>query len=425
MSEQIIASLKQKIESMSLGDRASAEVYRNALKEELQFYVLNFIYHHAEYGKWIMYGGSSLRIIHNLNRMSVDLDFEVESDVNDTFLNKLKKEIEDYFLLNYNTDSNFLIVKIVNNRGLLLKFCVNKELGIEEPSNQIHVKIDLNKFVLSKVVVERHPIIHNQFSFVILTYNMGSLMASKIVAILSRGDRGVGYNIYKEKGRDIYDLLWYMGKKIIPDFDYLIAKNIDTENVKTLFHKLTLKMNEVSDKNLKDDLTPLFVDTSFINNWLNNWRETYLKLLDDYKIRNIKDLKDINLLQDFSTDNYSFIFLFTGEDRFIFKVTYNICEEFVDYFSPKVAINNKDKNRIDLILSKMNLPEKTKDKAKNFFYLFYKKTEDYFNKNNHTVLGDSINTKLIRSTAVNFNLNEQILLNKDSLISCELDNLLK
>ena len=421
MSEQIIINLKQKIEKMSFSDKSNAEANRNALKEELQFYILNFIYHHAEYEKWIMYGGSSLRIIHNLNRMSVDLDFEIENDVNDAFLNKLKKEIEDYFLINYNTDDKFLVVKIVNNRGLLLKFCANKELGIEDSSNQIHVKLDLNKFILPKVVVERHPIIHDQFSFVILTYNMGSLMASKIVAILLRGDRGVGYNVYKEKGRDIYDLLWYMDKKIIPDLDYLAAKNIDTENIKTLFHKLTLKMNEVSDENLKNDLTPLFIDTSFINNWLNNWREAYLKLLDNYKIRSIKELKSINLLQDFSTDNYSLIFLFESEDKFIFKVTYNICEEFVDYFEPKVNISVKDKKRIDLMLDKIDISEK----INNFFYLFYQKTKNYFDKNNNVVLGDSINTKLIRSTAVNFNFEEQVLLNTDSLLFCELDDLLK
>ena len=39
-----------------------AEIRLNALKEELQFYVLDFVYHHPEYNEWIMYGGSALRI---------------------------------------------------------------------------------------------------------------------------------------------------------------------------------------------------------------------------------------------------------------------------------------------------------------------------------------------------------------------------
>ena len=77
MSEQISTILKRKLDDLAAYGSLDAETRRNALKEELQFYVLNFIYHHPEYNTWIMYGGSSLRIIHGLDRMSVDLDFEI------------------------------------------------------------------------------------------------------------------------------------------------------------------------------------------------------------------------------------------------------------------------------------------------------------------------------------------------------------
>jgi hypothetical protein len=99
MSEKITTALKRKLEDLSIYGEIDAETRRNALKEELQFYVLNFIYHHSEYGKWIMYGGSALRIIHGLDRMSVDLDFEVSHEVTEKFLKKLKREIEDYLLI--------------------------------------------------------------------------------------------------------------------------------------------------------------------------------------------------------------------------------------------------------------------------------------------------------------------------------------
>ena len=75
MSEQISTILKRKLDDLSAYGGIDAETRRNALKEELQFYVLSFIYHHPEYGKWIMYGGSALRIIHGLDRMSVDFVF--------------------------------------------------------------------------------------------------------------------------------------------------------------------------------------------------------------------------------------------------------------------------------------------------------------------------------------------------------------
>src|SRR3989338_6808547 len=101
MSEQILTILKRKLDDLSAYGGINAETRRNALKEELQFYVLNFIYHHLEYSKWIMYGGSALRIIHGLDRMSVDLDFEISHSITKKFLEELKKDVEDYFANTY------------------------------------------------------------------------------------------------------------------------------------------------------------------------------------------------------------------------------------------------------------------------------------------------------------------------------------
>src|SRR3989339_297490 len=304
MSEKITTILKRKLDDLSAYGNIDAETSRNALKEELQFYVLNFIYHHSEYNKWIMYGGSSLRIIHGLDRMSVDLDFEISHAITEKFLEELKKEVEDHFTNTYGAGSDFLTVKITTGRGLLLKFHVGEELSSGHPSKQVHVKIDLNHFVAPKTVTERRPINRNQLSFVIITYNMSSLMASKLAAIFLRGTRGVGEAVYEEKGRDIYDLLWYMNKKVVPDFDYLIAKGIDVKDPRALFNKLTLQMNKVNNKNLEQDLSPLFMDKTFIVNWLKNWRESYLRLLDEYKIRTVKELeRPVTIHQNFHSDN--------------------------------------------------------------------------------------------------------------------------
>jgi len=79
MSEQLLSILKNRLEELT--DQSDPEVRRNALKEVLQLYILNFIYHHPKYNTWVMYGGSALRIIHGLDRMSVDLDFEISCRV--------------------------------------------------------------------------------------------------------------------------------------------------------------------------------------------------------------------------------------------------------------------------------------------------------------------------------------------------------
>lgn len=421
MSEQISTILKRKLDDLAAYGNLDAETRRNALKEELQFYVLNFIYHHPEYNSWIMYGGSSLRIIHGLDRMSVDLDFEISHAITERFLEELKKEVEDHFTNTYGAGADFLTIKITTGRGLLLKFHVGDELSSGHPSKQVHVKIDLNHFVAPKTVTERRPINRAQLSLVIITYNMSSLMASKLAAIFLRGTRGVGEASYEEKGRDIYDLLWYMNKKVVPDFDYLIAKDIDAKDPRALFDKLTLQINKVSDKNLEQDLEPLFVDKTYIRNWLKNWRESYLRLLDEYKIRTVTSLKKIAIHEDFSTDNFSFTYVYDTVEKEFVKIVYTVTYEWMK-FQKALGVDKRD----DLMsLVSYESGAELSDQLKQFVALFFTKNADYLKKVSQIMLGDSIITKVIRATAENLNQKEQIVLNKSALLSCELDDLLK
>ena len=422
MSEQITTILKRKLEDLTIYGGLDAETRRNALKEELQYYVLNFICYHTEYKSWIMYGGSALRIIHGLDRMSVDLDFEISHAVTEEFLEELKKEIEKHFLNTYGAGTDFMTAKITTDRGLLLKFHVGEELSFGHSSKQVHVKIDLNHFVASETVTERRPINRDQLSFVIITYNMSALMASKLAAIFLRGTRRVGEAVYQEKGRDIYDLLWYMGKKVVPDFDYLTAKGIDAKDPRALFDTLTLQMNKVSDKNLEQDLEPLFVNKTFIKNWLKNWRESYLRLLDEYKINMVTTLEKIGVHQDFHTDNFSFVYWYKTEEGRTARIIYTISDYWIDFREGDLPTKINEKI-IQLVESEMK--DQLSNKLKQYITLFYEKTEKYFRKTNRIMLGNNIATKFIRMTADNFNPKEQIVLNKSTLLSCELDDLLK
>lgn len=432
MSEQILAILKRKLEELVLQGGLDAETLRNALKEELQFYVLNFIYHHPEYNQWIMYGGSALRIIHGLDRMSVDLDFEVSEEITGNFLDGLKKEIEDHFSSTYGTHSGFLTVKVVAGRGLRLNFNIGEELDLGFHSKQVQVKIDLNYFTAPKTATERRPINRSQLSFVIVTYNMSTLMASKVAAIFLRGTRGVGKSFYEEKGRDIYDLLWYMNpeRKVVPSLDYLAAKNVkEAGDLRTLFDKLTIKINDVSDANLKQDLLPLFVNRTYIENWLANWRASYLQLLETYKICTVTTLESVQVHQHFDTDNFSFTFIYhTNEEGKACRIRYVVSEYWIvcrgeGDLSIKIDenINNVIKFTRDGVSSE-SLPE---NKLRQYVTLFYHKTENYLKKTNRIMIGRSITTKLIRMTANQLNQEEQIVLNKSALESCELDDLLK
>jgi len=419
MSEQILVTLKKKLDDLSIYGEVDAETKRNSLKEELQFYVLNFIYNHPEYSKWIMYGGSALRICHGIDRMSVDLDFEVSCEITEELLKELKNEIEKYFISIYDAGHDFLTIKTTTSRGLLFKFHIGKELSIGHSSEQVHVKIDLNNFTAPETVTERRPINRDQFSFVITTYNMSALMASKVAAIFLRGTRGVGKATYEEKGRDIYDLLWYMTKKVVPDLDYLVAKGIDVTNPRVLFDKLTLQMNKVNDANLKQDLMPLFVNRTYIENWLKNWRESYLRLLEEYKIATVTTLESIEVHQDFNTDNFLFVYRYRTEEGRSARIVYIITDYWIEFHEGDLPTKINDE------IIRSFVKNNTSDKLKQYVTLFYEKTEAYLKKTNRIMLGNGIVTKVIRMTADKLNQKEQIVLNKSALLSCELDDLLK
>lgn len=251
-------------------------------------------------------------------------------------------------------------------------------------------------------------------------------MASKIAAIFLRGKRGVGAAVYEEKGRDIYDLLWYMEKKIVPDFDYLAAKDVAMKNPRVLFDRLTLQMmSRVKDENLRQDLMPLFVDQRYIASWLEHWRESYLRLVEAYEIHTVRDLQEVVVHQDVRTDNFSFSYRYGTEDGGMVRIRYTMSEYWVHSREGNLPTpvdetvilvtrfeSNGSSGRLTL-----------QDRLKQYVTLFYQKTESYFKKTSRVILGNRIMTKTIRMTADKLNQQEQIVLNKSALLSCELEDL--
>lgn len=97
---------------------------RNLKKEKLQDYILNFVYNNRKFKRLIFTGGTCLRKIYGLNRLSEDLDFDYTDDFN---INDFSKEIEKY-LISKEKFTN-VELKIANNqKTVFIKFPqTNKE----------------------------------------------------------------------------------------------------------------------------------------------------------------------------------------------------------------------------------------------------------------------------------------------------------
>jgi predicted nucleotidyltransferase component of viral defense system len=256
-------------------------VKRVFLKEIIQSYVLSFICNHSEYKKLKLYGGTCARIVYGLNRMSEDLDFDNSTQVN---LSEFKQDLTTHFTGRLGVDG-----VEVKEQGLssgvisrfTLKLPILSQLGLSNLQNEkIHVKVEVSHHQ-QHFQAAVSPIVKDNNSFVLHHFDQPSLFAGKVIACLERtfAKGKTGINI---KGRDFYDLIWYMEQKTELYRPKLKHDGQHTYTVRTAFRKLEQKVRDISRRDLEIDLVNLFENQDFIDNWLDNYQLFFKRYLQHY-----------------------------------------------------------------------------------------------------------------------------------------------
>lgn len=255
-------------------------VINNGLKEYLQFSVLAFIYSQKEYQNFIFTGGSALRIVYNLPRLSEDLDFNLKSqDYEKIDLKILGEKLQKYFQEKFLLSISY---RVQGNYRIYLKFPILKQLGLASGSDSdfLYVKIEISAEDFINPEYETAPVSGFGFNFIVKTYNLKFLMTGKISAILDRAWFKGKENEIDIKGRDYYDLFWYFDKGIKPDFLTLSSKfaiKNEMELKKALKEKIEQKVTE---KKLFYDLANFFSEQEFVVGFCKNYKEMMKKYLD-------------------------------------------------------------------------------------------------------------------------------------------------
>lgn len=174
----------------------------NLLREYLQAYILRILYESNFFKFNAFVGGTALRLLYGLPRFSEDLDFSLKTISGSSFQNLLKKIKADLEASGYQIEISYKDQKVVHSA--FIKF--NRLLfdaGVSAYENQklsIKIEIDTKPPVgasfESKVLLVHFPI-------EVLCYNVESLFSGKCHALLSRR---------YTKGRDYFDLAWYLSK---------------------------------------------------------------------------------------------------------------------------------------------------------------------------------------------------------------------
>ena len=161
-------------------------------------------------------GGTALRFLYDLPRFSEDLDFALERpDDGFDFQKNLEKIKRGFEKENYTVQLKVSTKKVVHSAfvrfpGLLF------ELGLIGHRNQvlsIKLEVDTNPPAgagLETTVVRRHVLLQLQH------HDQASLLAGKLHAVLQRE---------YVKGRDIYDLFWYLSNRRWPEPNLVLLNN--------------------------------------------------------------------------------------------------------------------------------------------------------------------------------------------------------
>jgi len=198
---------------------SSAEEKYNITREFLQELILQIMDRSGYSSSLAFVGGTALRILYDLPRFSEDLDFCLINERGfkfDKLLATIKKELElNGFEIEISRgEDKTVLSEFIKFKGLLY------ELGIAGQKNEkLFIKLEIDSNPPSGYRTEVQ-LINKDFLFKVQSYDLPSLFASKLHAFLFRK---------YAKGRDYYDLLWFLSKRIPVNYKLLSAAAAQTE----------------------------------------------------------------------------------------------------------------------------------------------------------------------------------------------------
>ncbi len=258
----------------------------DALREILQEIVLLSLYDAGFFKHAAFYGGTALRILHNLPRFSEDLDFSL-LETNPEFNFKPYEDAIISTLKAFGFDVTIDIKEKRKDNAIASAFVkgntIEHLINIDAPKD-ITNKIHRDQTVKIKLEVDTNPPLNFETEniirlvprpFSINAFALPSLYAGKLHAILCRAWST------RPKGRDWYDLVWYIANDTKLDIKHLKTRlsqsckylekndiNIPKELTKQNLKELLIKRVETLDiAKAKNDIQPFIKDLREIELW--------------------------------------------------------------------------------------------------------------------------------------------------------------
>jgi predicted nucleotidyltransferase component of viral defense system len=256
------------------------ETKRILLKEGLQSYVLDYLYNHSNYGKLNLYGGTCLRLIYGLNRLSEDIDLDNQERLD---LTNLSDDMVAYIrsVLDYHWVEAKRQRSPQEIHRITLKFPLLQELGLSPMQDEaLHLKLEISHH-RQVAVIRKTPIIVFGRSFVPAHFSLETMMAAKMLACLERSFQK-GKTATKIKGRDYYDLLWFMQQRVQPLESKLSQDGESPYTTRSAMQALKARVERIKPRDLAIDLLPLFEQRTFIERWIEVFQDNFFDWVKYY-----------------------------------------------------------------------------------------------------------------------------------------------
>lgn len=259
---------------------------RTLLKEPIQDYILQFVYNHAQYKKFLFTGGTALRKFHSLPRLSEDVDFDIQKPIE---IGLFAADLTDYFIktLAYKN----VITKVAGNQQtVFLKFPkLLSDVGFAtspSDSSQLIVRTDISLNTQSEYKTQVRPLTIGNVTFFVQGYDLSTLFANKIAAFMERTFfRGKTQSV-SFKGRDLFDLVWLFEQSIRSNLQFQpfwdrVYQRLGKNDRKKILQDMMTKVKSIEKQDVQNDLAA-FLDPVSLQTFIENYQAVLSEQLANF-----------------------------------------------------------------------------------------------------------------------------------------------
>ena len=250
----------------------------NVLHEVMQQIALAGLSRGGFFEKAAFYGGTCLHLLHGMRRFSEDMDFSLlEPDLDFRFEDYFPAVVEEFKMAGKDVEIK------MKHKG---QPSAIESAFLKESSDVFDIGFTTEKRLKVKVEVDIDPppkfttemkLLELPRKCWVRSYDLPGLYAGKVSAALFRKWKN------RVKGRDWYDVMWYIQNRVELDLVHLIERAKESEptaDVSTrekLLAAFDARIDTIDFENAKQDVLPYLKDPTEVNIWSREFFKEYIR----------------------------------------------------------------------------------------------------------------------------------------------------